>query len=217
MESCSQKSSEKNLVDSIYQILRNRIIKNELSAEKIVSIAALSQELNVSRTPVHNACQRLECEGFLTIMPKQGVFIKPITIMNARDTYELRVAIETYAFKKAFNNFTDDDILYLEETCKKQKQFLESNDMVAFLNSNTDFHRFIVSKYKNTQSLSIMDTLYARAFQIAFKLTSYGPRVQNSYLEHLQIIEFIRNKDLEGGLQAIENNIMNGYVCLTER
>ena len=39
----------------------------------------LCEELGVSRTPLRDALLRLEAEGFVTIQPRKGVYITPVS------------------------------------------------------------------------------------------------------------------------------------------
>ena len=207
--------TRKNLTDSLYQHLKTMIVNNQLPPGEIVSIAALAQELKVSRTPVHAACQKLEGDRFLTIIPKQGVLITPMTVDMARETYELRAAIETYSFKRAFPNINREDIAYLEVNCAELHNYLLHDLIPEFLQTDTAFHRYLLTKYENSQFFLLMDNLFDRTYQIGLKMCSNGLRAQESYNEHIELLHAIKHNNLEAGLQAIEKNILNGYKSLT--
>lgn len=106
----------------MYDILYGKFKQNE-----VISINALSDELGISRTPITNAFQKLELEDFVTVLPKQG-FLKPITITETREIYELRAAIETFSAKRAFDMINEENIEWLKESVKKQKKFLDDEN-----------------------------------------------------------------------------------------
>ncbi|MEA4881318.1 MAG: GntR family transcriptional regulator, partial [Synergistaceae bacterium] len=59
--------------DFAYEEIRKLILRRETSEGVILSENSLAAELNMSRTPVREALQRLQMEGFLEIHPNRGV------------------------------------------------------------------------------------------------------------------------------------------------
>jgi DNA-binding GntR family transcriptional regulator len=204
-----------NLSQQAYRAIKEKIVNGELPQGVAISISAMAEALNISRTPVTNACQKLEFEKFLTIVPKQGVIINTITIDDAREIYELRAAIETYSAKRAFDFFSPEDIYYLKKSLVKQKQFIDACDIHNFMVEDTIFHKALLKKYKNSQFFSILDTLYDRAFLIGMKVSENSNRLKESYEEHNRIIIALENKDKNAFIEAIERNIISGYISLT--
>ena len=54
----------------------------------------LADYFDVSWSPIRSALQRLDSEGLLEIMPKQGCFIRAIGIVKISHYYDVRVALE---------------------------------------------------------------------------------------------------------------------------
>lgn len=204
-----------NLSQKAYIDIKEKIVNGELSQGVVISISAVAEALNISRTPVTNACQRLEFEKFLTIVPKQGVIINSITIDDAREIYELRAAIETYSAKRAFDYISFKDIEYLKKSLEKQKQYISVSDIHSFMVEDTIFHKTLLNKYKNSQFFSVLDTLYDRAFLIGMRVSENYNRLKESYEEHEKIVAALENKDKNAFIEAIERNIISGYISLT--
>lgn len=116
------KKERETLTEKAYRIIKNDILYGKFKQNEVISINALSDELGISRTPITNAFQKLELEDFVTVLPKQGVFVKPITITETREIYELRAAIETFSAKRAFDMINEENIEWLKESVKKQKE-----------------------------------------------------------------------------------------------
>mgnify|MGYP001766339151 FL=1 len=64
----------------VYSQLREMILNFELYPGSRVTEQELASLFGVSRTPVRGALQRLEAEGYLTIQPKQGCYIRALDI-----------------------------------------------------------------------------------------------------------------------------------------
>lgn len=204
-----------NLSEQAYNKIKQMIINEELRQGEIISINSMTQILNISRTPITNACQKLEYENFLTIVPKQGVIVNSITIDDAREIYELRAAIETYSAKKAFETFTKEDIQYLKNSFNRQRQYVEEKNVHEFMKEDTDFHLFLLKKYNNTSFYSIIDNLYDRALILGRKSGQSEGRLKENLNEHRMIIQALEKGDKNAFIEAVELNIINGYKNLT--
>ena len=211
----NDKAKITNLTDQAYKMIKDKIVNGEFKQGDIISISAIAEQLSISRTPVTNACLRLEESKFLTIVPKQGVIINVITFNDAREIYELRAAIETYSAKRAFSNISKLDIDYLKENCTNQEMCVANKDIVGFMREDTSFHRFILTKSGNSHFFSMINTLFDRAFLLGLKTSENPIRVKQCLEEHFEIVKCLQNNNQAGFIDAIERNIINGYKSLT--
>jgi len=204
-----------SLTQKAYKIIKDKIVNGEIKHGEVISISAMAKKLKISRTPITYACQKLESDKFLTIIPKQGVIINSITINEAREIYELRAVIESYSAKRAFPNITEKDINYLESSYTKQLYSVEQNDIKLFMSEDINFHKYLLSKYENSQFFSIIDNLFDRAFLLGIESFKNSLRIKQTLNEHKQIINCLINNDKNGFVDAVEKNILNGYTGLT--
>ena len=63
-------------IDKAYRYIKRLIIEGIWEPETSINVNEITEKLNMSRTPVHKALSKLEQEGFLTIIPQVGVFVK---------------------------------------------------------------------------------------------------------------------------------------------
>jgi DNA-binding GntR family transcriptional regulator len=204
-----------SLTQKAYKIIKDKIVTGEIKHGEVISLSAMAKKLNISRTPITYACQKLESDKFLTIIPKQGVIINSITINEAREIYELRAVIETYSAKRAFPNITEKDINYLENSYIKQLYNVEQNDIKLFMSEDINFHKYLLLKYENSHFFSIIDNLFDRAFLLGIESFKNSLRIKETLNEHRQIINCLINNDKNGFVDAVEKNILNGYIGLT--
>lgn len=209
------KTNEKNnLSIKAYEAIKEMILSGELKPGQAISISAMAEELKLSRTPVTNACQRLEHERFLTVIPKQGAIINTVSIESACGIYELRAAIESYNAKRVVELFTSDDLEILNESIKKQKAIAEIGNAKDFMKEDIFFHKYILEKNSNYELSFIINQLYDRALMVGIK-NILSSRLTESINEHIYILEMLEKRDKQGFADAIEDNILNGLHCLT--
>lgn len=206
-----------NLSQRAYEDIKHRIKYGELKQGEMISISAIAEELKISRSPVTIACQRLEFEKLLTIAPKQGVIVNSIAISDARELYEMRAAIESYAAKLSFIRITEKDIEVLQESMERQKQFAHNGDVYAFMEEDTIFHDYLLKRCENSQFNDAMEVLYDKFFMIGVQCSQRPTRLISTVKEHQSIVDALRRGDRDGFVEAIESNIINGYRSLTDQ
>ena len=69
-----------SLAAKAYEDIKEKIITLYFLPGQYLNEAAISGLLQVGRTPVHQALQRLELEGLVEIMPRKGVIVLPDSI-----------------------------------------------------------------------------------------------------------------------------------------
>ena len=206
----------KNLSQIAYAELKQMILSGELKQGQAFSINAMTERLQISRTPITNACQWLEREKLLTILPKQGALVNTISIETACGIYELRAAIESYNARRVFALLDQSDIAFLEASVEKQKIHAAAGRIKEFMDEDSAFHRYILEKNRNEEILSTIDGLYDRAYMLGIT-NSKGMRPTRSIEEHEIILDALKRGDARGFANAVEENILNGFRNLTNQ
>lgn len=201
--------------DLAYNRIKEMIIRGQIEQGQVLSVLYFSELLNLGRMPVTIACQKLEVNGFLRIIPKQGVLISPITINDARDLYEAREAIEMYLAERAFANITAEDIVELEKSIARQEEFGAAGDAYGFMEEDTYFHRYILQRYPNRILIGMHHTMTDRIFLIGVHNSSNPARLQESIDNHKRQIACIKAGDKQGFLREVSANQVCGYLSIT--
>lgn len=85
------------LAESAYQSVKDLIFDFRLMPGDRFSENELSEQIRVSRTPLRQALQRLQREGFLQVFPKLGWQVTPLDFTAFDELYDLRTLIECHA------------------------------------------------------------------------------------------------------------------------
>ena len=67
----------------------------------------LAETFRVSRIPLREALRRLEGEGLVIISPNRGAIVRPLAPKDIVDLYDLRLALETLAVRRAAERYAD--------------------------------------------------------------------------------------------------------------
>ena len=89
------------LSDKAYQLIRHKIITLELSPLSAIDEQALMEDLQLGRTPIREALQRLAAEDLVLLAPRRGMFVSDISITDLQKVFELRLMLESFCARLA--------------------------------------------------------------------------------------------------------------------
>src|SRR3569832_2877787 len=91
------------LRDNVYESLRADILNCRLAPGDDIREQDLASRYAVSRQPVREALLRLEREHLVTVQPRQGYRVNPISLSDARDLLRFRLALSRPASPRRSN------------------------------------------------------------------------------------------------------------------
>src|SRR5580704_3054060 len=97
-----------------------------------ISVEELSREFGVSRTPLWAAINRLEAEGIVEIVPRQGVYLIHYDPERALEIYTAREALEGMAARLAASKINDRQIAALQANVAGQRNHLTKGDVDGY-------------------------------------------------------------------------------------
>ncbi|HRI48178.1 MAG TPA: GntR family transcriptional regulator, partial [Ignavibacteriaceae bacterium] len=112
----------KSLRDRISESIRDSIIEGKLEPGARLAEPEVAQQLGVSRTPLREAFLQLEAEGFLTVNPRKGAVVSELSLKDAEETYQIKVALEALAAKLATKSISEYEIKKLKEFNEKMRK-----------------------------------------------------------------------------------------------
>ncbi|MFI5429305.1 GntR family transcriptional regulator [Aeromicrobium sp. UC242_57] len=94
------------LAGTVYTHIKARILTGQARPGQVIAAHQIAQEMNVSRTPAHDALKRLVAEGYLVAQPRIGYTVTPINLDEVRDLFQIRIRLECLAAELAAAAFT---------------------------------------------------------------------------------------------------------------
>ncbi|HTD53359.1 MAG TPA: GntR family transcriptional regulator, partial [Thermoanaerobaculia bacterium] len=90
-----------NISESVATTLRQMIVNGRLEPGGRINEVHLAARLKISRTPLREALTRLVAEGALTIVPRFGFYVCPLTIEEFEQIYPIRALLDPAALRAA--------------------------------------------------------------------------------------------------------------------
>jgi len=176
-----------SLKERAYQNIKLQIIRGNLKP--------LSKAMNISRAPIREALNRLEKEGFVTIIPRKGSEVSHITAQMIEDIFEIRETLEVLAIKKSLGKIS---IEKLEEVGNDFKKFINkpvnAENCIQYLSLDKKFHALLIQNCSNKKLIEILDSFQEQIHwlrNISLKRITFA----GSIGEHLAIIEALKKND----------------------
>src|SRR4051812_50184921 len=90
-----------NVSESVAAAVRAMIVDGRLAEGERINEVRLSEALGVSRTPLREALTRLAAEGALTSSPGLGYRVRPLTVEEFEQLYDIRPILDPEALRMA--------------------------------------------------------------------------------------------------------------------
>lgn len=133
----------------VFNHLENAILDGKYKDNESLNELKISQELNVSRTPVREAIMQLELEGLVKNIPNKGAIVIGISEKDIEDIYAIRIRVEGLASRLSAQNINKEELLALEQIADLQEFFLIKNDIAQLEELDSKFHTII---YESSRS-----------------------------------------------------------------
>lgn len=202
-----QKPGKSSTVDGLYTQLKQKIISFELYPGTRVTEQVLAEMFGVSRTPIRQALQRLEIEGFLSIRPKQGCFIRELDVNELMEYYEARIALELLIVESAVNAMNDKQLEQMMALWHPDIHDDELQHGIDLGEKDESFHVGLALASDKPVLASLLKSINHRIRVIRRLDLNSDNRSQRTYKEHFEILQHIKERDTSKAKQAMKRHI----------
>jgi DNA-binding GntR family transcriptional regulator len=162
-----------------------------------ISVEELSRELGVSRTPLWGAINRLEAEGIVEIVPRQGVYLINYDPERAIEIYIAREALEGMVARLAAERINPRQLASLRDSLDQQRECVKMGDTERYRAAAMDFHRQIVKIAKNQTLEKLLDSVYARMQAMRLQTKYFPTRLPETCDDHEQLLKAFETRDAD--------------------
>jgi len=126
-------------VERVYSTLREWLIQAKLRPGDFLSEAQLAERCRTSRTPIREACSRLAQDKWLSLIPRKGYLVTPISVRDIVELYEYRKLLECFAAEKVAQSASREQIAALKAILRPESE--AKANLGRILAANQDFHQ----------------------------------------------------------------------------
>jgi len=201
-----------SLADQAYVAIKQRIFDFALMPGDRVSESDLARQIAVSRTPLRQALQRLQHEGFVVAVPKVGWVIPQLDFDKFDELYDFRVLIECFAVRRLCDDTTERPALSALSRIWQVPAGERLTEPLEIGALDEAFHLSLVSATGNREMLRTYREITER-MRIIRRLDFFKPeRMTATYDEHAKIISAIIQRRSEEAQRLLRAHIEHSKI-----
>jgi DNA-binding GntR family transcriptional regulator len=195
--------------DTAYEAIKSKILEGELAPLTDINEEALQKELNLSRTPIREACQRLKKEGFLYVYPSKGTIVAEITSDLIREIFQVRLLNEPFITAQACRARMDRGWLLAkrEAFANPPPGLSEEETRRYYIQLDRELHLNLLKTCTNRFLVSTMSVVLDHNHRIRIKVSHPNTDSDGSILEHISIIDALLKGDEAAAEQSMRHHI----------
>jgi len=154
------------------------IIRLELAPGEVVSEARLASRLDIGRTPIREALQRLARERLVQIIPRRGVIVSAIDVKAQLRLLEVRRELERLVARSAARRATPEERTRFAAIATAFDTAARKRDDRAFLRTDREFNELVLVAARNefaAAGMALMNGLSRRFWYIHYRKAANLP------------------------------------------
>ena len=191
-------------------MVRERILSGEYPPALRITEQEIADASGVSRTPVREALQRLQNEGFVRVAANQGAVVVEWNDDDANDVFELRALLEPYGAARAATRISPEGIKQLRALATAQYEESERRKpgytkRIGTLNSQ--FHKTL-HEFAASPRLAMLMPILIEAPLVMRTFTKYDEaELLRSASHHLEIVQALEARNADWAAAIMRSHI----------
>lgn len=200
--------------DVVYQSIKSMLMSGELKPDEKINVDELSRILNISKTPVREVLKKFEQKGLLNYYPRVGWKVVKLSKEEYFDIVEIQELLETYICSNIAEYIPKIDFDELTEANNEIARAIANKQYESILELNEKFHLIIYDVYPNIKLLDHLQSVWNSIKIQRNTMVKTDGFVQNIVKEHEEIINSLKDKDINRLLKANRKHFTSGRIVI---
>lgn len=144
------------LTDQAYAALEERIVTLRLKPGEFLSEQALAEQLQLGRTPICEALQRLAREGLVAVLPRRGILVTESDPKQQLLVLEVRRELERLLGRAGAVRASDEQRARFRAIADGMDRASQQNDDIAFMRLDRELNRLLTEAAHNAYAAGAM-------------------------------------------------------------
>ena len=200
------------LSDKVYETLLEAIVSGRMAPGTELSVVGVAKELDVSRTPVHDALRQLAHDGLVEQEVNRKARVASFTKDDVFEIFEMRKLLEGRAAELAASRIEEKVLALLQAEADRLADSPDAIDWVSrWIDFDEQFHTAIAQASGNRRLF--MDITRYRLLHRGFNQMATNAEVlQQALKEHQEILDALANQDAAEAASAMVSHIETWQV-----
>ena len=198
-----------SLRDHVCAYIYDKIKIGQLKPKEKLNEIEISNDLQISRTPIREALIMLAADHIIDFVPRKGFYVREITVDDILQYYALMGTLDAFAATLALEHLNDDDMEKLKSITSEINKAISQENYDDYLNLQKSFHDTYINRANNKPLIETIHSLRDRYIPITYNRHKTDSKTYQNILyqtnkEHEKIIELFIEKDVAGIEQFIK-------------
>lgn len=198
-----------SLKELAYTAIKSAILSLRLKPDTPLVESELADQLGISKTPVRDALQELEREGFVTRILFKGTYVTEVTMKDMTEIFQLRAVLEGFAAYLATPLFSPTELDRIDENLTASEIALSAGDLVCCSDLGKSLHDMIISKADNQRLAQIIHNLDDHVQRFRCMSDQISGRLNKSVREHRRVLAALRLHDAAAAELAMRDHLFS--------
>jgi DNA-binding GntR family transcriptional regulator len=206
-KTASRAPRKSSLADMAFEAIKEKILKLYFLPGQYLNEGALCALLNMGRTPVHLALQRLQHEGLVEVMPRKGVIVQPGSISEILKILDSRATVEAELARNAAERASPKDIEDLKALARIGATNGKASELDSFIGADRAFHRKFAELAETPVLSDFARSLHERSIRYWYLHLWQTLDDKATVKQHTAIADAIAKRDADAAADAVRAHI----------
>ncbi|MCU7369647.1 GntR family transcriptional regulator [Paucibacter sp. O1-1] len=189
------KMSHLALHEQVSARLRTMLVEGRIAPGAKLNERELSEQLQVSRTPLREAIKLLAAEGLVDLLPNRGAVAVKLTEADVMHSFELLAELEGLSGALAAERIAEAEIAELRALHFEMMACHARRDLSGYYRLNARIHSAINEAAGNPVLAQTYRAINARVQSLRFRTNQDEAKWARALAEHQQMIEALAARD----------------------
>lgn len=195
------------IVPQVHSLLHHLIVHCVLPPGSPIREKDLSEQMEVSRTPIREALLQLEKEGLVEIYPQAGTRISKISMEEVRESHFIREAMESATVRFAAQQGDSELNKKLKSRLQQFKDSLETAEKDLLFELDELFHKTIAEFRFQNRLWKITNIAKSHMDRVRHLTLPLPKRIYEIADEHQRVADFIIRHQPDEAVRAIQDHL----------
>ena len=176
--------------EAAYMRSRDRIVCLDMAPGSVVNESRLREDLEIGRTPIREALQRLALENLVKSVPHRGTFVTDVNITDLARITEVRVVLEGHAARLAAERLAGQDRVSVQELLASLEGGGATNQR-ELMRLDQRIHRQIYRAARNSFLESTLERYLNLSLRLWYLVVDQEVRLREAVAEHMELLRAV--------------------------
>jgi DNA-binding GntR family transcriptional regulator len=193
--------------EEAYLRIRDRIVCLDMPPGSVVEEGRLRDELDIGRTPIREALQRLAWENLVRSVPHRGTFVTDVNITDLARITEVRVVLEGHAARLAAERSGPGDREAIADLLERLDSAEVTNPR-ELMQLDREIHRQVYRSARNAFLENTLERYFNLSLRLWYLVLDHGVRLREAVEEHIELLRAVLAGDGQRAEECMRRHVV---------